>query len=95
MGEKAIERGVKENNFMLTEFMRSCTPVLPEEKDDYNVILQEIENNKDPFIGFMPAIIEDLWPIYVMEDTDARKFNLHLGDSIYRLFRHDGGLKLA
>lgn len=68
---------------MLVDFMKSCNPVLSEEKTDYLDIIQEIDNNLDPFIGFMPAIIEDLWPIYIMEDTHAKQFNHHSGNSIY------------
>lgn len=68
---------------MIVEFMKSCVPVLSEEKTDYTDIIQDIKRNKDPFIGFMPAIIEDLWPIYIMEDTHAKQFNHHSGNSIY------------
>ena len=68
---------------MLVDFMKSCNPFLSEEKTDYLDIIQELENNLDPFIVFMPAIIEDLWPIFVMEDTYAKQFNHHSGNSIY------------
>ena len=83
MGEKATVQDVKEETNMIVDFMKFCIPVLPEEKTDYLDIIQEMENNIDPFIGFMPAIIEDLWPIFIMEDTLAKQFNLHSGISIY------------
>lgn len=83
MGEKATVQDVKEETNMIIDFMKSCIPVLSEEKADYLDIIQEIENNIDPFLGFMPAIVEDLWPIFIMEDTHAQKFNIHSGDSVY------------
>ena len=68
---------------MIVDFMKSCIPVLSEERTDYFDIIQEIENNIDPFIGFMPAIVEALWPIFIMEDSHANPFNLHSGESVY------------
>lgn len=68
---------------MLIEFFKSCTPVLQEEIEDYCNILREISQIADPFIGFMPAIIEDIWPIYALECTKASQFNHHTGNSFY------------
>lgn len=68
---------------MLIDFMSSCIPVFREEGKDYSLILRAIEEDADPFIGFLPAIIEDTWPIHIMENTNARRFNHHTGNSVY------------
>lgn len=68
---------------MLIDFMKSCTPVLDSEIEDYNLHLWELAHNKDAFTAFMPAIIEDFWPISIMETTGAKKYNHHSGNSIY------------
>ena len=68
---------------MLIDFLRSCAPVLDSENEDYNSLLRETAQNIDAFTAFMPAIIEDLWPVSIMETTDAKKFDHHSGNSIY------------
>ena len=70
---------------MLIDFLKSCTPALQDEKEDYNHILHELSYCTDSFIGFMPSIIDDIWPVYVLECTDAVQFNHHSHDSVYIL----------
>lgn len=68
---------------MLIDFLKSCKSIFQSEIEDYNYVLQEITDNIDAFTAFMPAVIEDFWPIYIMETTKAQKYNKHFGNSIY------------
>ncbi len=68
---------------MLIDFFKRCVPILPDEHNDYNDILNEISDISDPFVCYMPVVCNDIWPIYVLECTKCTEFNHHSGNSVY------------
>lgn len=57
---------------MLYNFMTECQCVLKEEADDYRAQLRRLAG-RPARVGFMPAIIDDLAPVYALSCTGARR----------------------
>ncbi|MGM9643312.1 MAG: hypothetical protein ACI3XI_08900 [Eubacteriales bacterium] len=57
---------------MLTDFLYALETVFREEERDLTDLCRELEGNA--FVGFMPAIKLDLWPIYTLGCTHASRF---------------------
>ena len=57
---------------MLLDFLKNCTNVLNEEQNAYEQVLrQELMINGS--IGFMPAITNDLYPVYALSCTSVKR----------------------
>lgn len=57
---------------MLLDFLCDCQCALENEESDYQEILSAF-SNKTVRVGLMPAIIDDLYPVYALSCTSARK----------------------
>lgn len=57
---------------MLTDFLYALEPVFREEERDLAELCEELEGNA--FVGFMPALKLDLWPVYTLGCTHASRF---------------------
>ncbi len=57
---------------MLIDFLYNLKPVFPEEERDFAALCEELAGNS--FIGFMPAVKLDLYPIYTLGCTGASRF---------------------
>ena len=68
---------------MMIDFLKQCKCVLQNEEQDYNWVLRSFEQKNDPFVAFMPAVIDDLWPIFILECTPANTYRSHKGRSVY------------
>ena len=58
---------------MLIDFLSSCTTVLNEETPDFNNVIASLSRTSVS-IGLMPAITDDLFPIYSLVCTSANNF---------------------
>ncbi len=57
---------------MLIDFLYNLKPVFPEEERDFAALCEELAGNS--FIGFMPSVKLDFWPIYTLGCTGASRF---------------------
>ncbi len=57
---------------MLIDFLYNLKPVFSEEERDLAALCQELAGNS--FIGFMPAVKLDLFPVYTLGCTQASRF---------------------
>ena len=68
---------------MFFDFLSSAAPVFPEEERDFAELCEELRGDSE-FVGFMPAVIFDLWPIYALSCTHASRFTgSHAAPKIY------------
>lgn len=58
---------------MLYNFIANCKCVLNEEREDYRELLKDLDEMKSCVIGFMPAITDDLFPVFALSYTSASK----------------------
>ncbi len=58
---------------MLIDFLCDARPIFPEELRDFDDLRAEL-NVDAAFVGFMPAITLDLWPVYALGCTHASRF---------------------
>ena len=58
---------------MLIDFLSSCTNILNEETLDFNNVIVSLSHTSVS-IGLMPAITDDLFPIYSLVCTSANKY---------------------
>lgn len=68
---------------MSIQFLENCKCILDSEKQDYSLVLRTFEKESEPFVAFLPAVTADLWPVYVLECTEARQYRIHGGKSVY------------
>lgn len=69
---------------MFIDFLENCKCILKDEIKDYEMIKLSFKNDEQtPFIAFMPLIVDDLWPIHILETTEAHRFRDDNGKSIY------------
>ena len=59
---------------MLINFLSKCTPVIPEERADFEDVCSEMAS-KRLFTSYVPSICLDLWPIYVLQFTGAKCYS--------------------
>jgi len=71
-----------EEKQMIRNFLQGCINTKPEEADAYSELVREFREDKR-FVGIMPSICPDIWPIHVMEETEAIKYNGTRGESVY------------
>lgn len=57
---------------MLYDFLYNCNCVLNEEVNDYQALLNSFEG-KSACVGFMPAITDDLYPVFTLSCTSAKQ----------------------
>ena len=76
---------------MIIDFLNNCRCVRDDEQLEFAELKQRLAA-LDPFVGFMPAIVMDLWPQYVLNCTPASKFISGKDGQIYfmPLFIHEG-----
>ena len=68
---------------MFFDFLSSAAPVFPEEERDFAELCEELRTDSE-FVGFMPAVRFDLWPIYALGCTHASRFTgSHAAPKIY------------
>ncbi len=68
---------------MFFDFLSNSRPVFPEEERDFAELCEEMKTDSE-FVGFMPAIRLDLWPIYALGCTHASRFTgSHAAPKIY------------
>ncbi len=58
---------------MLIDFLYNLKPVFAEEERDHAALCEELGEGES-FIGFMPAVVLDLWPIYTLGCTGTSRF---------------------
>ena len=57
---------------MIGRFLSNCTCLLPEETDDFREVCNALAG-KPMQVGFMPAITDDLYAVYALACTSAKK----------------------
>lgn len=57
---------------MLIGFLQLCRPVLQCESEDFAQCLIDIQQ-QEISLGFMPAMTDDLYPVFVLSCTSARQ----------------------
>jgi len=68
---------------MFFDFLSNSRPVFPEEERDFSELCGELKCDTE-FVGFMPSVILDLWPIYSLGCTHASRFTgSHAAPKIY------------
>lgn len=68
---------------MFFDFLSDTRAVFPEEERDLSELCEELRADTE-FIGFMPAVRLDLWPVYALGCTHASRFTgSHLAPKIY------------
>jgi hypothetical protein len=68
---------------MFFDFLSSAAPVFAEEERDFAELCGELRTDSE-FVGFMPAVRLDLWPIYALGCTHASRFTgSHAAPKIY------------
>jgi hypothetical protein len=68
---------------MFFDFLSSAAPVFAEEERDFEELCRELHVDSE-FVGFMPAVRLDLWPIYALGCTHASRFTgSHAAPKIY------------
>lgn len=68
---------------MLFDFLSSAAPVFAEEERDFTELCGELRTDSE-FVGLMPAVRLDLWPIYALGCTHASRFTgSHAAPKIY------------
>lgn len=68
---------------MFFDFLSNSRPVFAEEERDFAELCEELKCDTE-FVGFMPAIRLDLWPIYALGCTHASRFTgSHAAPKIY------------
>lgn len=68
---------------MFFDFLSSAAPIFPEEERDFAELCEELRTDSE-FVGFMPAVKFDLWPIYALGCTHASRFTgSHAAPKIY------------
>jgi hypothetical protein len=68
---------------MFFDFLSSASPVFAEEERDFAELCGELRTDSE-FVGFMPAVRLDLWPIYALGCTHASRFTgSHAAPKIY------------
>lgn len=65
---------------MLTDYLADCHPIDSHEQHDYRDICCEMSANK-LFVSYIPSIIFDLWPLYVLQCTSAKQYCLPIDAS--------------
>lgn len=58
---------------MLIDLLCNMRPIFPEELRDFDDLREEL-NGDDAFVGIMPAVTLDFWPIYALGCTHASRF---------------------
>lgn len=68
---------------MFFDFLSGAAPVFAEEERDFEELCRELRVDSE-FVGFMPAVRLDLWPIYALGCTHASRFTgSHAAPKIY------------
>ena len=68
---------------MIFDFLSNSRPVFPEEERDFAELCEELKCDTE-FVGFMPSVRLDLWPIYALGCTHASRFTgSHAAPKIY------------
>ncbi len=68
---------------MFFDFLSNSRPVFPEEERDFSELCAELKAESE-FVGFIPAVRFDLWPIYALGCTHASRFTgSHAAPKIY------------
>ena len=68
---------------MFVDFLSGAAPVFAEEERDFAELCGELRGESE-FVGFMPAVRLDLWPIYALGCTHASRFTgSHAAPKIY------------
>lgn len=58
---------------MIYNFLKECSPILENEKCDFESVLKKFEKVEKSYTGFMPAIVGDIYPVFALECTSANK----------------------
>lgn len=58
---------------MLSDFLANCTALLTDEEESFYSIRSNLSASK-PLICYMPSITLDLWPIFALHYTSARRY---------------------
>lgn len=56
---------------MLYKFIANCRCALNGESADYRELLKDLDGRKSCVIGFMPAVTDDLFPVFALSCTSA------------------------
>ena len=68
---------------MFHQFLNSCRSVLEEEAASFDAVRSKFRTADDLFIGYMPMVVDDLWPIHALECLVPRSLRTHRGRSVY------------
>ena len=66
---------------MLSDFLSACRPIVPDETDDYKEICCELVD--ELFVGYIPSVIFDLWPLHVLQHTSAKQYAVSASSYLY------------
>ncbi len=72
---------------MLKELLLNCKTILKDEHNDYAKVVERIPN--DAVVTFFPLCWTDLWPLYVLECTDASRYKSENNIYIAPIGAHD------
>lgn len=57
---------------MFSEFLNGLSCVLPDERADFMEVREALRGGL--YVSFMPAIVEDMWPLHALECTAVHRF---------------------